>query len=97
MKTWTQERIKELLTTNDTMVVRSLIKLYNLQTDDEQRSEETVHSNGVGFNGCDSQILTSISKQYISKGFITPKQMVLVRKKIFKYSRQLTLIANGGL
>jgi hypothetical protein len=47
----------------------------------------------VGFTGTDAEILSSFSKQLIEKGWLSPKQMVIVRKKIKKYENQMAKIA----
>lgn len=96
-KTWTKEEIKELLEKNDEMVKRSVLKLYERQTELEQSSEETKEDNGVGFNGADAPILSSFAKFIIKTGFLTSKQTAIARKKLAKYSNQLTKIANGKI
>lgn len=95
--TWNKEYIKTLLETNDEMVRRSLLVIFALQTNDEKTEEHTKHVNGVGFNGLDSEILSSFAKQLKSKGYLSPKQINLARKKIMKYSSQLVDVANGKL
>lgn len=94
MKTWTIEEIKNLLNTSDKMVAHSVKVLFDLQTTDEQTTGETSHKNGVGFNGVDANFLSSCAQFYIHTGFLTARQTVLCRKKLIKYARQLTLVAN---
>ena len=76
------------------MVLRSLVKLYQCQTEEEKTSKETITQNGKGFNACDAKILTSIAEFYIAKGFISDKQYNIVYNKIQKYAKQITCIAN---
>ena len=92
---WTEEEIKELIQTNDKVLYGALKKLYACQTADEQAYGETVVNNGVGFNGCDSKILSSISEFLIQRGYLSDKQKALVRKKLVKYNKQLTRLANA--
>jgi len=94
---WTTTRIREKLETSDEMVKRSLLVLYDYQTTVEQNSQETVENNGVGFNGVDAPFLSSVAEWVMKGNRITPKQMVIVRKKIYKYSTQLAKIANKRL
>ena len=94
-KVWSKAEIKELLMTNDKAVARGLVALYNCQTDNEQFGECTTESNGVGFNKFDAELMTNMAKWYIAKGFLTSKQIAIVRKKIVKYAGQLTAIANA--
>lgn len=92
---WTEEEIKNLIQTNDKVLYAAFKKLYACQTDDEQNVGETHHINGVGFNGVDAPILSSMAEFLIKTGFLTPKQKVVVRKKLVKYNKQLTKLANA--
>ena len=90
MKVWNKEAIVDLLMTNDRAVVRAIKVLYARQTEDEQRAEQTKHTNGVGFNGPDAAFLSSIAKalpRYNDR--MTPKQIAKARKMLPKYHRQL--------
>lgn len=94
MKTWTAEEIKELIQTNDKVLYGALKKLYACQTADEQTSGETNHQNGMGFNGIDAPILSSFCEFLNRTGFLTAKQKIIARKKLIKYNKQLTMLAN---
>ncbi len=106
-KTWNIDEIKENLIKDNIWVVRAVVAIYNYQTLDEQEQEETTENNGVGFNGCDGNIMSSFAKQIIRynnntspvkhPSALSPKQMSIARKKIIKYSKQLTKIANGEI
>lgn len=88
-KAWTQDMIKELIRTNDKAVVRALLVIYNYQTDSEKAWGETKFDNGIGFNGVDANILTSFAQQVNARGFLSPKQMFIARKKMLKYAGQI--------
>ncbi len=92
---YTVEIIKEGLENNPSWVLKGLLVLFELQTADEQKEGDTMHSNGVGFNAFDAKILTSFVKQMMSGGSLSMKQMVIAKKKIMKYSGQLTRVANN--
>lgn len=92
---WTEEEIKTLIQTNDKVLYGALKKLYAEQTADEQSSGETRHHNGVGFNGADSKIMSSFAEFLNKTGFLTPKQRIVARKKLVKYNKQLTRLANA--
>ena len=94
---YTKEFIREGLNVSDKWLIRGLLAIYAHQTNDEQNSEMTVEDNGIGFNGCDATILSSIAKQVQRSGTMSPKQTVIVRKKMLKYSGQLAKIANGEI
>lgn len=87
MKLWLETASKERL-------ANALVQLFERQTDSEQATDSTTDHNKVGFNSCDAQILSSIAKWHMAKGWISPKQADLVRKCIKKYSGQLADIAN---
>ncbi len=103
-KEWKKEEIKELLEHNDEAVYRAIVRIHRRQTPDEQRCHSTVQSNGVGFSAFDAEILSSFAErihawnqetthQYTKP--LSPRQLVVGRKKIKKYARQLAEIANG--
>lgn len=94
MKEWTVDEIKGLLECNDQMVCTSLLKVYALQTAEEQQSGETKEHNNVGFNGVDANFLSSCAEFLKKSGFLTSRQMPLVRKKMMKYAKQVTWLAN---
>ena len=94
-RVWTEEEIKTLIQENDKVLYGALKRLYAEQTADEQASGETRHHNGVGFNGCDSGILSSFAEFLNKAGFLTTKQKALARKKLVKYTKQLTKLANA--
>jgi hypothetical protein len=96
-KIWKKEEIKDLLQKNDKAVMRGLVVIYSLQTEDEKKAEETSEHNGVGFSGVDAKFLSSLAKQVMTKGRLSEKQMLLARKKMLKYAGQLTLVSNGKL
>jgi hypothetical protein len=96
-KVWTKEEIKDLLERSNKMVHRSIVKIFERQTEDEKSTEATNHNNGVGFNGIDAQLLSSFAKQILAGRTLSDKQLYYARKKIMKYAGQLARIANGQL
>lgn len=92
---WTEEEIKNLVQTNDKVLYGAIRKLYAEQTADEQRAGETKHHNGVGFNGADSRFMSSIAEFLKRTGFLTDKQKAVARRKLVKYNKQLTRLANA--
>lgn len=91
---WTEEEIKRLIQENDKVLYGALLKLYGEQTADEQTAGETKHYNGRGFNGADSRFLSSVAEFLKKRGFLTPKQKAAVRRRLVKYNKQLTALAN---
>lgn len=88
-KVWNKKSVQDLLGKSDEAVKRALVHLYNRQTDSEQAIEDTKFRNDIGFTAADAPRLTSIAKFYLSRKFLSPKQVSLVRRRIFKYWKQM--------
>lgn len=103
---WTPDEMKALLnpsTVRGCVAIESaVLSIYARQTASEQEVGETTESNGVGFSGCDADILSSFA-QWIARSRhepgdrLTGNQMRVAGRKIAKYSRQLCEIANAKL
>ncbi len=89
MKMKVKDYIKQQLGTNKAWAIKALVKVYTLQTFDEQASDRTSHNNGIGFSGVDANILSSFAKQVNAGRNLSPKQMMIVYKIIPKYWRQV--------
>lgn len=96
----TKETIVALLETNDRAIGRALVALLDRQTADEQATGQTRHHNGMGFTGADAEIGTSMARFFLSRGYLTPKQVAYWRKprkdgkmKIAIYAGQLLEVA----
>ncbi len=94
-KIWVKSEIKRKLEENDAWVIKGISTIYKLQT--EQIGDTKEH------NGIDAFIM-SFFEEHINtwdqRKFgipLSPKQLMVARKKIVKYSDQLTRIANGEL
>lgn len=94
---YTKDFIKEKILTNDLWLARGVVAIYKRQTSQEQNVGKTIDNNGVGFNGVDSEILTSFAEFFLKRGFLSPKQIHIARKKMVKYCGQLAKIANKEL
>lgn len=88
--------IKVKLATDDKWLYRGLLAIYACQTSEEQATEATLESNGVGFNGADAGILSSFAEQLKVKP-LTEKQRIIARNKMIKYAGQLKQIADSKL
>lgn len=93
--TWNKQRIQELIVANDEAAVRALFVVYGNQTEAEKADGKTVEDNGTGFSGVDAEILTSFAHFYQRNGFLSPKQMALLKARIAKYWRQLLSAAEA--
>jgi hypothetical protein len=81
--------IRTKLETDKAWATRGLIRIFDNQTLDEQSSEATIRNNGIGFTPADAEFLTSLAKQFQSKGYLSPKQTVILHKRMPKYAAQL--------
>ena len=86
---WTPELVRQKIATTDKGVKAALMRLYQWQTEDEKADGQTKEYNNLGFNGVDSEFLTSLAQQLETKQFLSPKQITCARKKLLKYSRQI--------
>lgn len=93
-RVWKEEEIRILVQTNDKVLYGALRKLYDCQTDDEIAQGSANHKNGYGFNGFDAGILTSFAEFLKERGYLSNKQKAICRKKLVKYTKQLTKLAN---
>jgi len=87
--------IKIKLITDVKWLYRGILAIYEMQTLEEQSVENTIESNGVGFNGSDANLLSSFAKQLLQRGELSEKQRILARSKMVKYSSQLLKIAKS--
>jgi hypothetical protein len=83
------EQLRQRLASNDRWALRALMRIYHNQTADEQNSESTIERNCIGFTGPDAEILTSFARQYQRRGSLSPKQMIILRRRIPAYARQI--------
>jgi hypothetical protein len=88
------EFVRYQLKTNDKWAKAALLKIYEYQTSDEQNSGYTKHYNNVGFSGADSEFMSSLAEQLLNKGWLSPKQMVYLHKRIHKYTRQIIEVSD---
>jgi hypothetical protein len=92
---WNKETIQDKISSDINWTIRTLEVLFNRQTTDEQSSGQTSHQNGRGFNGRDSEILTSFyyqvqkRKQYRNPILLTDRQLEICQKMLKKYWRQV--------
>ena len=93
-RVWTETEIATLVQTNDKVLYGALRNLYDCQTEGEKLDGSTHVVNGAGFNGVDAPILSSFCEFLNKTGFLTPKQKIIARKKLIKYNKQLTRLAN---
>lgn len=92
---WTKETIIGLLDRSDNAVNKAVLAIYGEQTSDEQASETTRHSNGVGFNAFDARRGTYYAEYIGRRGSLSGRHLELARKMMKKYAGQLAAIGNS--
>lgn len=88
-KTERKAFVKDKLATEIPWMQRGLLKIFALQTDDEQAYNTTSVNNNVGFTGVDAEILSSFAKGLTKYKRLSVKQMAILKKKMPKYWRQI--------
>ena len=92
----TVQEWKKKIATDKRWATRALIVIYEKQTEDEKAIGTTKHHNQVGFNGVDSEILSSFAEQIKRGRSLSPKQRTILHKKMPKYASQLySLVKNN--
>jgi len=103
MSTWTPDRIRHLLNTNDRAVERAIVVLYDRQTQDEKRDSDTKHDNQRGFRANHASTMSYFAR-IILKGWkqdrnkdrvhLNPVKLAKARGVALQYTRQLCEHAN---
>lgn len=87
--------IANKIDTDNRWLERGVLAIWKFQTQTEKFNTATQFNNGVGFNGADGHFLTSLGN-ILNKGYhLSPKQIIVARKRMKKYVGQLTRIANA--
>lgn len=89
------EFIKTKIVTNDQWLFRSIIAIFNKQTESEKNILHTYEKNKVGFSGVDGEIMSSFATQIIKRNSLSDKQKLVAKKCMIKYSGQLLKIIKG--
>lgn len=61
-KIWTRDEINVLLLTNDIAVMRAIVRLFEMQTEDEKASGDAKNLNNRGFNAADAKAGTRMAR-----------------------------------
>ena len=92
---YTEEVIKTNIVNDIRWTFRTLEILFDRQTTDEQTDKVTKWRNGRGFNGRESEILTSFflqvqkRKEYNNPVLLSDKQLSICQKLLPKYWKQV--------
>ena len=75
--------------------MRGLLVIYRSQTKDEQADHSTKWCNRVGFTAYDAKVLSPLAQHLERCGWLSPRQMGVVFRKMPHYARQLVDIARA--
>lgn len=94
-KIWDRDMINDLLVRNDAAVERAMIRLYELQTQDEKSTDSTRVHNGQGFGSFYARRGSYYARWVQSGKRLSGHHLDAARKIALKHSRQLVDIANA--
>jgi len=86
--------VKNKITVDEQWMLASLLKIYESQTLSEKEIGETYFTNGVGFSGFDSKLLSNLAKQYKKWKWLSLKQKAIAFKQMPKYYQQIINVSN---
>lgn len=86
---WTKELIKYKLNTDSRWVEKSILLLFENQTNDEQNSGNTLVHNNIGFNGIDGRYLSYCAKWLLRGNHLSEKHLNKCKNKLQKYWKQI--------
>jgi hypothetical protein len=81
--------VKNQLVTNPAWAEKALVRLYELQTADEQNNDTATVQNGQGFNGRDAAFGSSLARWIQSGRRLSQKQLGHAFKMLPKYAGQI--------
>ena len=97
IKIWTREDIDQLLMTNDDAVMRGIVRLFEMQTRDEQKTANTNNLNSIGFSAADAKAGTRMARWIL--GLNDRNMKVFPKKSLSHYACAAVLgryAQNGG-
>ena len=93
-KVWTRDEINTLLTSNPKAVERAMLRLYELQTQEEKASDSTRVNNNQGFSSYAAHRGSYYAKWVQSGRSLSGHHLEKARAIAIRHSRQLVEIAN---
>lgn len=85
--------LKNLIKTNDKALYKSIILIYEMQTDEERYIGESKEENGIGFTKVDAKEMGDIAKKIKQGNELTSGEIAKSRNKMQKYWKQLMIIS----
>lgn len=87
--------LQDLVSNNDTALLKSIVIIDNLQTEYERKAMESIDDNNVGWTKQDAKEMGEIANKVRSGDSITKGEMAKSRNKMKKYWRQLMMVSKS--
>jgi len=91
------QELKKIMLDNIEVLENSILFLFEQQTADEQDSEDTIESNGVGFNSFDAKIGTYFANWIKSGKHLSGVHLSKAQKMMPKYARQIVSLRENAI
>ncbi|MDD4804589.1 MAG: hypothetical protein PHN69_05385 [Candidatus Pacebacteria bacterium] len=91
-KQW-ESYLKNLVKTNDRALIKAIVLIYDLQTEEEKNTGQSVEENKIGFSKIDAYELGNIAKKIKRGQSLTEAEVAKSRNKMQKYWKQLMTIS----
>lgn len=95
-KQW-EEYLKNLLKTNNKALFKAIVLVYDSQTEEEKRTNESVEENKIGFSKIDAKELSAIARKIKREEILTEGELAKSRNKMPKYWKQLMVISKRNM
>lgn len=95
-KQW-EEYLKNLLKTNNKALFKAIVLIYDSQTEEEKRANESVEDNKLGFSKIDAKDLSAIARKIKREETLTEGELAKSRNKMPKYWKQLMVISKRNM
>jgi len=94
---YTKDYLKEKILNNSKWLERAIVAIYDKQTYDEKKIEETKYYNNIGFTGSDAKRLSYYAKWILSGKHLDGWHLETAKRRIVKYVGQLIKIIGGKI
>ena len=95
-KQW-KEYLKNLLKTNNKALLKAIVLIYDSQTEEEKRTNESVEDNKLGFSKIDAKDLSTVARKIKREEVLTESELAKSRNKMPKYWKQLMIISKRNM
>lgn len=95
-KQW-EAYLKKLIKTNEKALLKSILLIYDNQTNDEKEIGKSVEDNKVGFSKWDAEEMSDIAKKLKQNKELSLNEIVHARLVMPKYWKQLMIISKRNM